>query len=95
MGGRLFFFQFNVSFIEKSSENLRTCLYIIQTYILLDPPVYLERHGKAIVTCCMYLLSDMRPEGIIMVLKLFELFLKTMPDCGIELLRSSLSEIFM
>lgn len=83
-----------IHFAEQSSENLRTCLYIIQTYILLDPPVYLERHGKAIVTCCMNLLSDMRPEGIVMVMKLFELFLKTVPDYGIELLRSSLAEIF-
>ncbi|KAJ6635893.1 Importin-11 [Pseudolycoriella hygida] len=84
-----------LSIIEQSSENLRTCLYIIQTYVLLDPPVFLERHGKAIVACCMYLLSDMRPEGVVMVLKLFELFLKTMPEYGIELLRPSLPDIFM
>jgi len=77
-----------------SSEQLRTCLYIIQSYILLNPDIYLQRFGKAVVTTCAYLLTDLRPEGIGVVMKLFEAFLRSKPDYGIELLKPILPDIF-
>ncbi|XP_059610198.1 importin-11 [Phlebotomus argentipes] len=80
--------------IEKSSENMRTVLYIIQSYILLSPQVYLQRHGKNVVSTCAYLLSDMRPEGICMIMKLFEAFLCAKPEFAIELLKPVLPDIF-
>ncbi|GAB0099223.1 importin-11 [Sergentomyia squamirostris] len=80
--------------IENSSENLRTVLYIIQSYILLSPEVYLQRHGKNVVSTCAYLLTDMRPEGISMIMKLFEAFLCARPEYAIELLKPVLPNIF-
>lgn len=80
--------------IEGSSENLRTCLYIIQSNILLNPEVYLQRYGKDVVNTCGYLLSDLRPDGIVMIMKLFEAYLRSKPDYGIELLKPVLPDIF-
>ncbi|XP_055679188.1 importin-11 [Lutzomyia longipalpis] len=80
--------------VENSSENLRTVLYIIQSYILLSPQIYLEHHGKNVVSTCSYLLSDIRPEGICMIMKLFEAFLCAKPEFAIELLRPVLPDVF-
>lgn len=80
--------------IENTSENLRTVLYIVQSYILLNPTIYLQCHGKGIVKSCTYLLSDMRPEGIVTVMKLFESCLRAKPNYGVELLRPALGNIF-
>lgn len=83
-----------LSIIETTSENLRTSLYIIQSYILLNPSAFLYRHGKDIVKCCQYLLSDMRSEGTVMVMKLYEDCLRCKPDIALELLRPALPNIF-
>lgn len=80
--------------LENTSENLRTALYIIQSYILLNPSVYLYRHGKEVIKCCTYLLSDMRPEGVLMVMKLFEDCLRSKSDYAMELLRPAMVDIF-
>lgn len=95
MSGELLQLSTNIlGIIENTSENLRTALYIIQSYILLDPSVYLYRHGKEIVRCCSYLLTDMRPEGVVMVMKLFEDCLRSKSDYAIELLRPEMADIF-
>lgn len=83
-----------LTIIENTSENLRTSLFIIQTYILLSPTVYLQRHGEAVVKACTSLLCDMRPEGVTLVMKLFEACLRAKPDFAMELLRPALSDIF-
>lgn len=80
--------------IESSSENIRTAFSIIQAYILLDAEVYLQQHGKKIVETCMNLLSDLRSEGIVMVMRLFESILRSTGTYGVELLKPSLPDIF-
>lgn len=80
--------------IENTSENIRTVFSIIQAYILLDSEVYLQQHGKKIVETCMYLLTDLRSEGIVMVMRLFESILRSTGNHGIELLRPALPIIF-
>lgn len=83
-----------IKIIESSTENLRTSLYIIQSYILLNPSAFLFRYGKTIVKSCTYMLSDMRSEGIVMVMKLYEDCLRCKPDMALELLRPALKNIF-
>lgn len=82
------------SISENSSENIRTIFSIIQAYILLDAEVYLQQHGKNIVDTCMYLLSDLRSEGIVMVMRLFESILRATGDHGVSLLQPALPIIF-
>lgn len=82
-----------LAIIEHTSENLRTTLCIIQMYILLNPAAFLYRHGKQLVKSCQYLLTDMRSEGIVMVMKLYEECLRCKPDVALELLRPALPGI--
>lgn len=80
--------------IEQSSNNLRTCLAITQTYIFLCPDVFLPRYGKDIIKTCHYLLTDLRTEGVIVIYRLFLTVLRIAPKYSIELLRPYLVEVF-
>lgn len=80
--------------IEQSSNNLRTCLAITQTYIFLCPDVFLPRYGKDIIKTCHYLLSDLRAEGVVVIYRLFLTVLRVAPKYSIELLRPYLIEVF-
>lgn len=77
-----------------SSEHLRTVICIMQAYILLDPHMYLEKYGAKVVACCTYLMADMRPDGIVMILKLFEAILRAMPEEGLQLIQPALVGVF-
>lgn len=68
-------------------------MYIIQSYILLNPEMYLQRYGKEVVSTCAYLLSDLRPDGVVMIMKLFEACLRAKPDYAIEFLKPVLLDI--
>lgn len=80
--------------IEMSSENLRTVLVLIQAYILLDARAYLERYGRSFVDFCNRMFDDIRPEGIILMVKVLEICLKTDTAYGLELVRPVLPYIF-
>lgn len=79
---------------EASSENIRTCFSIIQAYILLNADVYLQQHGKEIIKTCSYLLTDIRSEGIVMIMRLFQSCLRAKQQQAIPLLRPVLPNIF-
>lgn len=81
-------------FVENSSEYIRTVFSIVQAYILLDAEQYLQQHGKKIVDTCLYLLTDLRSEGIVMVMRLFESILRSTGEKGVELIRPALPSIF-
>lgn len=86
---------FPIQFIaEYSTENIRTCFSIMQAYILLNAQIYLQQYGKAIVETCMYQLSDLRSEGIVMIMRLFESILRSTSNFGVELLRPVLPDVF-
>lgn len=73
--------------------NLRTCLYVMQAYILLCPEAYLQKYGKELIQTCQYLMNDIRTEGIVVICKLFITMLKVQPDYSLELLNPVLLEI--
>ncbi|XP_055641896.1 importin-11 isoform X2 [Toxorhynchites rutilus septentrionalis] len=80
--------------IEQSSNNLRTCLAITETYSFLCPEVFLPSYGKDIIKTCHYLLSDLRAEGVIVIYRLFLTILRVARKYSIELLRPYLVEVF-
>lgn len=80
--------------LEFTSENLRTCFYIIQAYTLLAPDAFLQMYGSDVVSTCLYLLTDMRSEGIVMTMRLLELCIRANPDIGIEKIKPALPNIF-
>ncbi|KAM8711973.1 hypothetical protein ACLKA7_012481 [Drosophila subpalustris] len=80
--------------IEMSSENLRTVLQLIHAYILLDPHAYLSRYGEGFVAYCVRSFEDIRAEGIIAMLRIFETCLKTDAAMGLRLVRPALPFVF-
>ncbi|XP_016940953.2 importin-11 [Drosophila suzukii] len=80
--------------IEMSSENLRTVLQLIHAYILLDAQAYLSRYGEGFVAYCVRSFDDIRVEGIIAMLRIFETCLKTDAAMGLRLVRPALPFVF-
>ncbi|KDR15146.1 importin-11 [Zootermopsis nevadensis] len=80
--------------LEYSSENLRTCFYIIQANILLSPEEFLNVYGEIIVSSCSDMLSDMRSEGIVMTMRLVEMCLRASPNIATDLVKPMLPRIF-
>lgn len=73
--------------------NLKTCLFIMQAYILLCPELYLQKYGKELMQACQYLMKDIRTEGIVIICKLFIMMLKVQPQYSVELLHPVLVDI--
>lgn len=80
--------------LENNIENLRTCFYIIQANILLAPEEFLKIYGEVIISTCSGMLSDIRLEGIAMIMQLVELCLRAAPSISVELVKPMLPRIF-
>ncbi|XP_049837055.1 importin-11 isoform X1 [Schistocerca gregaria] len=80
--------------LESSSENLRTCYYIIQASVLLGPEQFLKTYGEVIINLCNDMLADMRSEGVIMTMRLVETCLRAAPTLFPEILEPMLPRIF-
>lgn len=80
--------------LEYSSENLRCCLVIILAHMLLAPDLMMKTHGIQIITICDSLMADMRSEGIIMLTRLVESFIRASPSVGCETILPILPRIF-
>ncbi|XP_022824484.1 importin-11 isoform X1 [Spodoptera litura] len=59
--------------LEQSSEHLRIVVYIMQAYTLLCPEEFLSAAGGKCMELLEDMLSDMRTEGVITVLKMAEI----------------------
>lgn len=73
--------------------NLKTCLHIMQAYLLLCPELYLQKHGKELIQACQYLMKDIRTEGVVIICKLFITMLKVHPEYAVELLHPVMIDI--
>lgn len=80
--------------LEYSSENLRCCLIIVIAHMLLSPDVVMRTSGQQIVQICDNLMGDMRSEGIIMLCRLVETFIRAAPEIGSETVKTILPRIF-
>lgn len=81
-------------FIEYSSENLRCYLIIILAQTLLAPELVLTSNGIQLMIICDGLMSDMRSEGIVMLTKVVETFIRVSPALGCETTKPILPRIF-
>lgn len=80
--------------IKQSSENMRTVLFIIKSYIFLDGNAYLSKFGNELVNVCFTLLNDLRPDGIVLIMKVFETIIRSDVASGVNILRPVLPHIF-
>ncbi|XP_071793887.1 importin-11-like [Asterias amurensis] len=79
--------------LELGSENLKTCFQIITAYVLLGPNEFMQSYSCAVYAGCVSLLESVRPEGIVIVLKLVETILKVFPTEGPQIFRQLLPKI--
>ncbi|XP_033230848.1 importin-11 isoform X2 [Belonocnema kinseyi] len=82
------------SLLEMSSENMSLCLYIIQAYVFLSPQEFLRENGTVIIDTLRSILGDLRPEEVLMVMRLFEACLKASPQQATQVLKPLLPRIF-
>lgn len=73
--------------------NLKTCLFIMQAYMLLCPEIFLQKYGKELMQTCQYLIKDIRTEGVVIICKLFITMLKVHPEYAVELLHPVMIDI--
>ncbi|XP_067143577.1 importin-11 [Centruroides vittatus] len=81
------------SLFESGTENLRICLQIAQAYILLAPKDFLQNYSKNLVDTCISFISDVRSEGIVMIMRLIELVFKVFPEEGPQLFQYMLLQV--
>ena len=65
--------------LQMGSENLRTTIYILQAYVLLCPGHVMETVGPAVVAECAAQYADLQDEGVLMILRLVETWLRAGP----------------
>lgn len=81
------------SLLDYSTENLRSCLCIVQAHILLAPEQTMRTQGLPIIMACDGLLSDLRSEGVIMLMKIVETCLRAAPSVAVETVKPILPKI--
>lgn len=85
---------FAIFFTEYSSENLRLCLIIVLAHTLLAPELVMRTNGVQIMSVCDNLMADMRTEGIVMLTKVVENYIRASPTLGCETVKPVLPRIF-
>ncbi|KAK7116601.1 hypothetical protein V1264_002257 [Littorina saxatilis] len=68
--------------LEVSTENLRLCLKITQIYVLLGARDFMQEYSSVLVSSLAHLMTDLKAEGIMLILRLMELVLKAFPAEG-------------
>ncbi|XP_070542667.1 importin-11-like [Ptychodera flava] len=77
--------------LELGSETSKTCFNIITSYLLLGPKEFLQLYSGTIVNACTsHLGNDVKPEGIVMALRVMENVLKVFPVEGSEMFKQLL-----
>lgn len=80
--------------LEYSTENLRCCLIVTLVHLLLAPELVMKTYGLQIVTVCDSLICDLKYDGIIMLTRLLETFVRALPQLGSETIKPILPRIF-
>ncbi|NWR78212.1 IPO11 protein, partial [Centropus unirufus] len=87
-------FQNMSALLELSSENLQNCFKIINAYIFLSSPGFLEMYATDLCQSFCELLKDITTEGQVQVLKVVENVLKVNPVLGPQMFQPLLPSIF-
>ncbi|XP_076251460.1 importin beta11 [Rhynchophorus ferrugineus] len=80
--------------LDYSTENLRSCLYICLVHLLLAPELVMHTQGNQIITICDSLMSDLKNEGVVMLMRLIDTFIRALPVLGSETVMPILPRIF-
>ncbi|CAH1407271.1 unnamed protein product [Nezara viridula] len=80
--------------LEGNTEHLRLCMSIISAYVLLSPDDIIEVYGQTLINLFADMLTDMRTEGILLIMRVLELFMKVNSSKSSLLLKPLLPDIF-
>ncbi|KAK3096574.1 hypothetical protein FSP39_001428 [Pinctada imbricata] len=79
--------------LELGTENLRICLKVIERYLLLCPQEFMHYYSRDLTSSLQSLTTDIRTEGLLMILKVIELVFKTFPTEAPELFANYLPKL--
>ncbi|XP_043263596.1 importin-11 isoform X1 [Colletes gigas] len=80
--------------LEQSTEHLTLCLYVVQAYIILNPQEFLSQRGAVIVETLRSIMGDLRVDGLLLTLVVFETCMRASPRQGAQLIKPVLINIF-
>ncbi|XP_066152603.1 importin-11 [Euwallacea fornicatus] len=80
--------------LEYSTETFRSCLYICLVHLLLAPEWVMRSQGHQLITTCASMMGDLKNEGVIMLMRLVDSFIKALPLLGSETVMPILPKIF-
>ncbi|ESO88153.1 hypothetical protein LOTGIDRAFT_219538 [Lottia gigantea] len=80
-------------FAELGTENLRICLKVIEAYILLGPHEFMQAYSGVLVPSFSSLMTDIRAEGLVMILRVIEVVFKTFPTEGPQVFQPILNGV--
>nr|KAG5694124.1 hypothetical protein BaRGS_005879 [Batillaria attramentaria] len=79
--------------LELGTENLRVCLKIMQIYVLLGSRDFMQAYSSVMASSLATLMTDVKAEGVLMILRVIELVLKAFPSEGPHVFMSLLPSI--
>ncbi|XP_069137987.1 importin-11-like [Argopecten irradians] len=79
--------------LDLGTENLRMCLKVIQAYIVLGPRDFMQRFSSELASSLTSMLTDLRTEGIVLILRVIELVFQSFPSEGPEVFRRLLPSL--
>ncbi|XP_050400869.1 importin-11 [Patella vulgata] len=79
--------------LELGTENLRICLKVIEAYVLLGPHEFMQAYSAVLVPSFSSLMTDIRAEGLVMILRVIEVVFKTFPTEGPQVFQPILKGI--
>lgn len=83
-----------LALLDYSTENLRCCIIIITAHVLLAPELVMRTYGAQLIQICDSMIADMRSEGVIIVCRMVETFIRALPVLGSETIRPILPRMF-
>lgn len=80
--------------LDQSTENFKLCLWIVIAHMLLAPDLVMKSQTFEIMTILDNHMADMKNEGILVIARLVETFIKANPNFGAEACLPVLPRIF-
>ncbi|KAL1492056.1 hypothetical protein ABEB36_012554 [Hypothenemus hampei] len=82
------------SLLEYSTETMGICLHISAVHLLLAPECVMRSQGLQIISICAGMINDLKNQGVVMVMRLVDTYIRVLPSLGSETVMPILPKIF-
>ncbi|RZF49270.1 hypothetical protein LSTR_LSTR002891 [Laodelphax striatellus] len=90
----LMLFKNMLPLLDGSSEYLKSCLLIIEAYIILEPDSVMQNFGDGLIRSFNSMMRDMSNDGITQIMNVMEVFLKAKPGRAVNVIKPALPMVF-